>query len=72
MVDKLKQRVREQEMEVFDLIAKVIEVIKDNSLWGEEGEYTFNNGEVWHRFDPEYDMAKSSCKLKEETNVKVQ
>ena len=72
MADNLIQRIREQEIEVFDLIAKVIEVIKDNSLWGEEDEYTFNNGEVWHRFDPEYDWAKNTSKAKEETNVKVQ
>ena len=52
--EELEEEIRQQDMERFDLIAKVIEVIQSHSLWGSDDEYTFKDGEVWHRFDPDY------------------
>jgi hypothetical protein len=65
-IAELKRHVKEQDKEIFDLIAKVIEVIADNNLWGDYPyEYKFKDGEVWHRFDPEHDLAKNTGKLEE-------
>ncbi len=61
MMNTLKEllaHIKEQDIERFDLIAKVIEVITDNKLWDEEDKYTFNDGEVWRRFDPDYEATK--------------
>ena len=61
------EHIRQQDMEIFDLIAKVIEVIKDNNLWVDE-RYTFNNGEVWTVFDPVGSQAINVHKLEEIDN----
>lgn len=56
---ELIDHIKEQDKEIFDLIAKVIEVINTHSLWGSEDEYKFKDGEVWYRFDPEHELAKN-------------
>ena len=65
---ELLDHIREQDMEVFSLIAKVIEVIQTHSLWGYEDEYTFEDGEVWHRFDPDWELSKTHSKTNEVTD----
>lgn len=59
---ELIDHIKEQDKEIFDLIAKVIEVINTYSLWGSEDEYEFKDGERWHRFDPDYELAKNVLK----------
>jgi len=56
---ELLDHIKEQDIEVFALIAKVIEVIKSHSLWGSDDEYTFKDGEIWYRFDPDYEVSKT-------------
>lgn len=53
------EHIRQQDMEIFDLISKIIEIINEHTLWGVDEEYTFKDGEVWHRFDPDYEHAKN-------------
>jgi len=53
------EHIKEQDMEIFDLIAKVIEVITDHSLWDGDDNYTFNDGEKWSRFDPDYEAERN-------------
>ena len=55
-------------MEIFSLIAKVIEVIKNHHLWGDDDEYTFKDKEVWYRFDPDYEVSKTHKQTKEIDN----
>jgi len=43
------------DMENFDLIAKVIELLGEHNLWGPDGTYTFKDGERWARVDVEDD-----------------
>ena len=38
--------------ENFDLIAKVIEILTEHDLWGEDHTYTFKDGERWAKFQP--------------------
>jgi hypothetical protein len=52
----------EQDKEIYDLISRVIEVIHTHDLWGSEDEYVFKDGEVWHRFDPDYEHARNVAK----------
>jgi len=48
-----KEYIKELEMELFDLTAKVIHLIVTGPGWSEDDEsYTFPNGDTWHRFDP--------------------
>ena len=54
---QLQQHILEQDKEIFDLIARVIEVIHTHSLWGDEDEYIFKDGETWYKFDPENEKA---------------
>lgn len=61
------EHIRQQDMEIFDLIAKVIEVIKDNNLWVDE-KYTFNSGEEWKVFDPTTTHTKTHTTTKEIDN----
>lgn len=56
---ELLKHIKDQDIEVFSLIAKVIEVIKTHHLWGDEDEYEFKDGEVWYRFDPDYEASKT-------------
>lgn len=51
--------IKEQNKEIFDLIARVIEVIQTHSLWGSEDEYVFKDGQTWYRFDPDYELSKT-------------
>lgn len=44
--------IRELEMETFDLIAKIVSVLKEHDLWDEDGTYTFKDGDRWARFEP--------------------
>ena len=47
---------RDQDKEMFDLIAKCVELINKIG-WGDDDTYTFNDGDRWNKFDPmeEYD-----------------
>jgi len=65
---ELLDHIREQDMEIFSLIAKTIEIIKSHSLWGSDDEYTFKDGEVWYRFDPDYEVSKTHKQTKEIDN----
>jgi hypothetical protein len=40
-------------METFDLIAKIVSILKEHKLWGPDNTYTFTDGDRWARFDPE-------------------
>ena len=55
---EMMEHIREQDIEIFSLIAKVIEVIKNHHLWGDDDEYIFDDGETWKRFDPDYELSK--------------
>lgn len=44
---------RDLEIETHDLIIKVNELLNEHELWGDDGTYTFNDGERWARFDME-------------------
>jgi len=50
---------RDLEMENFDLIAKVKELLNEHQLWGPDGTYTFKDGERWAYLE-EHDDAKPS------------
>ena len=47
--------IKELEMETFDLIAKVIELINVIG-WNDDDTYTFEDGDRWAKFDPEGDL----------------
>lgn len=64
---ELIEHIEEQDKEIFDLIARVIEIINTHSLWSEDC-YVFKDKEVWKRFDPDYEMAKNTGKLEELDN----
>lgn len=49
-----KDYIKELEMETFDLIAKVIELINVIG-WDPDDTYTFKDGERWVKFDPTYE-----------------
>ena len=44
---------RHLEMENFDLIAKVLELLNTHNLWGPDGTYTFEDGERWAKLEGE-------------------
>ena len=44
------------EMELFDLVAKVTCLLKEQNLWDEDGTYTFSDGDKWARFEPEQEQ----------------
>ena len=46
---------KDLEVETFELIAKVKELLHDHNLWGDDGTYTFKDGERWARLDIEGD-----------------
>ena len=50
---ELREHIFDQDKEIYDLIAKVIEVVKNNNLWDDNDSYIFDNGEVWKRFEPD-------------------
>ena len=43
------------EMETFDLIAKVKELLTTHKLWEPDGTYTFEDGERWAQLEGEDD-----------------
>ncbi len=43
------------EIETFDLIAKVKELLNTHNLWGPDGTYTFEDGERWAKLEGEDD-----------------
>lgn len=45
-------KIKELEMETFDLIAKITGILHDHKLWNEDGTYTFRDGDRWAIFDP--------------------
>lgn len=67
-VSELQKHIHEQNKEIFDLIAKVIDVIATHGHWSpDDGSYKFTDGEVWHRFDPDYELAKNASKPEDTT-----
>lgn len=44
--------IKDLEMETFDLVAKVIELINVIG-WNDDDTYTFKDGDRWAKFDPE-------------------
>ncbi len=44
---------RELDMENFDLIAKVKELLNTHNLWDPDGTYTFEDGERWAKLEGE-------------------
>lgn len=44
---------KDLEMETFDLIAKVKELLTTHDLWGPDGTYTFEDGERWAKLEIE-------------------
>ena len=57
-IKELTERNKEQQKYIFELIAKVVEIINRHSLWGDGDEYIFDNKETWYRFDPDYHRAR--------------
>ena len=49
--ERLIEVLEEQDQELFDLVAKVIEVINLYG-WDDDGTFTFKDGDRWARFDP--------------------
>lgn len=47
-----KRYIKELEMETFDLIAKVIELINIVG-WDDDDTYTFKDGDRWYKFNPD-------------------
>ena len=43
-------------METFDLIAKIVSILKKHELWDDDGTYTFPDGDRWARFEPEQEQ----------------
>jgi hypothetical protein len=50
---KLKDYGEHLDVENFDLIAKVIELLDTHDLWEPNGTYSFKDGERWAQFKPE-------------------
>ena len=48
-----KEHLKELNMELFDLTAKVIYLIKEFPGWSDNDTFTFPDGDTWHRFDPD-------------------
>jgi hypothetical protein len=59
-----KEYIKELEMDAFAYIYLIIELINVIG-WDDKDSYTFKNGEVWHRFDPDYDV---KCNQQESSN----
>jgi len=51
-IKELKEHIKDQDIEIFDLIAKCIELINVIG-WNDDDTYTFNDGERWSKFDPD-------------------
>ena len=47
----LKEYSEHLDIENFDLIAKVIELLTTHDLWEPDGTYTFEDGERWARLE---------------------
>ena len=48
---KLKDYGEDLDLENFDLIAKVIELLTTHNLWNPDDTYTFEDGERWAKFE---------------------
>lgn len=53
---KQAEYIKELEMETFDLIAKIVSVLKEHDLWDDNGTYTFKDGDRWARFEPDQEQ----------------
>ena len=60
-ITELKKENGVLEVESFDLIAKVVELIGEIG-WNDDDTYTFKDGDRWRRFDPEYELELSTRK----------
>lgn len=61
---ELLEKINALEQETFDLIAKVIELV--NLIgWNDDDTYTFNDGDRWARFDPDYESALARAATQE-------
>lgn len=60
-----KDYIKELEMETFDLIAKITCLLKEHNLWGDDGTYTFSDGDRWARFDPDVEFKYTEYKPEE-------
>lgn len=49
--DFLIEVVKAQDIETFDLVAKVVELINVIG-WDDDECYTFSDGDKWYRFEP--------------------
>jgi len=49
--DDLIQVIEDMDVELFDLTAKVVELINEIG-WGDDGTFTFKDGDRWNIFDP--------------------
>ena len=47
---------KQLEMETFDLIAKIVNILKEHNLWDDDGTYTFKDGDRWARFEPDQEQ----------------
>lgn len=52
-VKQLQAHIKEQDMEIFDLIAKITGILKKHDLWDDNDQYEFDDGDRWARFEPE-------------------
>ena len=64
--NEMIEHIKEQDKEIFDLIARCIDIIQTHSLWGSEDEYVYSDGETWHRFDPDYTRAVNIGAIQDE------
>jgi len=62
---ELREHIIDQDKEIYDLIAKVIELIVIIG-WDDDDTHTFSDGDRWARFDPDYESAQA--RAKESTN----
>ncbi len=57
---EMLDHITEQDKEIFSLIAKITKILKSHSLWGSDDEYVFEDGEIWYRFDPDYELNRTN------------
>lgn len=51
---RLKEYDEHLDMENFDLIAKVVELLTTHKLWGPDGTYSFEDGERWAKLEDNF------------------
>jgi len=52
----MNKQIRALEMESFDLIAKIVDILTTHKLWDDKDRYTFSDGDRWARFNPEQEQ----------------